>query len=176
MSKRVKIKPRAPLTRADAEAAMQVLCAASAAHARDEARLNLALAAVRAHYEGDLAEHARLIAEQAALLEQWARENPGEFAKGAKSLELTHGRVGWRTGTPRLALLKGQRWDDVLGLVKSLLLGVFVRTKEELAKDEIIAAHARDEIDNDKLRELLRVEVRQDETFYCEPKLEEVAR
>jgi len=70
-------------------------------------------------------------------LQHFAEKNPDSFAN-RKSLEMTHGKIGFRTGTPKLKTLKGFTWASVTKLLQEFLPG-YVRTKEEPNKELLIA-------------------------------------
>ncbi len=114
--------------------------------------------------------------------EQYAIENQTELFAKKKSLEMAHGVMGFRTGTPKLKTLKGFTWASALQLTKEFLPG-YVRLTEELAKDKMLAdREAMVTTDEDPLGagksmiEMMAkcgIQVVQDETFYVEPKREE---
>jgi phage host-nuclease inhibitor protein Gam len=110
------------------------------------------------------------IKEASGVVEDWAEANPGAFGD-LKSLELTHGRIGWRTGQPKLKTAKGWTWERVLeGLTQCMSdMAGYVRHKEEVDKQQIIAE--REVIGVDKLK-LCGMEVVQEESFFIEPKVE----
>ena len=117
-------------------------------------------------------------------LQAYAVENQAELFTKKKSLEMTHGTIGFRTGTPKLKTLKGFTWASALQLVKEFLPG-YVRQTEEIAKDKLLAdrdsevMEAGDPLGPGKsMREQMAkcgIAVAQDETFYVEPKKEEAA-
>lgn len=115
-------------------------------------------------------------------LQSFATENQAELFSKKKSLDMAHGVIGFRTGTPKLKTLKGFTWASALQLVKEFLPG-YVRTTEEVAKDKLLAdrdmeVKVKDGEDKVKLsQEMTRcgIQVVQDETFYVEPKKEETA-
>lgn len=92
-------------------------------------------------------------------LQAYAVENKAELFTKKKSLDMTHGTIGYRTGTPKLKTLKGFTWASALNLVREFLPS-FIRTTEEIAKDKLLA---------DRDAEGMG------ETFYVEPKKEEAA-
>lgn len=116
-------------------------------------------------------------------LQAFATEHPELFAK-KKSLEMAHGTIGFRTGTPKLKTLKGFTWEAAKTLVKKLLPD-YIRTTEEIAKDKMLADR-----DSQQMREgdplgpgkpmseamaECGIQVVQDETFYVEPKKEDAS-
>lgn len=103
-------------------------------------------------------------------LQAYATENQAELFTKKKSLEMTHGTIGFRTGTPKLKPLKGFTWGAVTNLLQEFLPG-YVRTVTEPAKDKLLAD--RDDKDTAALFAKVGICVVQDETFYVEPKKEE---
>ena len=71
-------------------------------------------------------------------LQAYAVENQAELFTKKKSLDMAHGTIGFRTGTPKLKTLKGFTWASALNLVREFLPS-FVRTTEEIAKDKLLA-------------------------------------
>lgn len=114
-------------------------------------------------------------------LQAYAVENQAELFTKKKSLEMTHGTIGFRTGTPKLKTLKGFTWASALNLVKEFLPS-FIRTTEEIAKDKLLADRdtryyegADDTVGVPMAEQMAKcgIAVTQDETFYVEPKKEE---
>ena len=122
--------------------------------------------------------------EQAfGTLQAYAMENHAELFTKKKSLEMAHGTIGFRTGTPKLKTLKGFTWASALNLVREFLPG-YVRTTEEIAKDKLLADRdcryveiddPTDTVGTPMLEKMAQcgITVVQDETFYVEPKKEE---
>ena len=104
------------------------------------------------------------------VLQAYAVENKAELFAKKKSLDMAHGTIGFRTGTPKLKTLKGFTWASVLQMVREFLPG-YVRTSEEVAKDKLLADRDEDGM-FDKMSKC-GITVTQDETFYVEPKKEE---
>lgn len=100
----------------------------------------------------------------------FATENQAELFTKKKSLDMTHGTIGFRTGTPKLKTLKGFTWASAVNLVKEFLPS-FIRTSEEVAKDKLLAD--RDEEGMTEKMAKCGIQVVQDETFYVDPKKEE---
>lgn len=163
-----RIKLSLPLitTRDEAEAVMNDL--ANTANNRRQLTVRLdaqILAAQNAAAPGLAACDAALQAACDAL-RAWAESHPEEFPQGRKSLELLSGTLGFRTGTPKLTLLsRAFTWDKVMELLRGKGWSGWIRVKQELDKEAIIAQ--RDEMD---LR-AVGLKVTQDESFYVEPKL-----
>ena len=103
-------------------------------------------------------------------LQTFATENQAELFAKKKSLEMVHGTIGFRTGTPKLKTLKGFTWASAKNLVCEFL-PAFIRTTEEIAKDKLLADR-----DVEGMTEKMAqcgIMVAQDETFYVEPKKED---
>ena len=103
------------------------------------------------------------------VMQVFATENREELFSKRKSMETTHGTLGFRTGQPKLKTKKGFTWAAVLELLKKFGKD-YVRTVEEPAKDKLLANR-----DNEECQQLMEdcgILVAQDETFYVEPKKE----
>lgn len=104
------------------------------------------------------------------VMQVFATENREALFTKRRSMETTHGILGFRTGTPKLKTRRGFTWAAVLELLKEFNPG-YVRTTEEPAKDKLLAD--RDEEGMPELMQKVGVVVDQDETFYVEPKTED---
>ncbi|MEP4136707.1 MAG: host-nuclease inhibitor Gam family protein [Cyclobacteriaceae bacterium] len=108
-------------------------------------------------------------------LKAYAEEHRADmFTKKKKSQEWEHGTLGFRTGTPKVAKPRTITWDKIMKALRENSLGHFLRTKEEINKDMIIESRE-DESVMAQLKEVVGIEVTQDETFFVVPKEEEVA-
>lgn len=134
----------------------------------------------RDKYSETLASFNQQIESKSERLREWAELNPDEFPKGKKSLELTHGTLGFRTGTPKLKTISRKTWAAVLETIKRIGLNVWIRSEESVNKEKIIAearGASADQVPQEWVAEKMRiigVQVVQDETFFIEPKLEEL--
>lgn len=110
------------------------------------------------------------IAELEEEMKLYCEEHKDEFTK-KKSREMANGSVGFRTGTPKLKTLRGFTWSSVLELLKrSVFKEQYLRTKEEINKEQVIIDFASKTVDNGALGQI-GVEVTQDETFGYEVKV-----
>jgi phage host-nuclease inhibitor protein Gam len=99
-------------------------------------------------------------------LRAWAAGHPDEFPRGRKSVALLGGTLGYRTGTPRLALLsRGCTWEGLVDRLRQKGWMGFIRTRSEPDKDSLLAQR-----DRYNLHEV-GLKVVQDEAFYVEPRL-----
>lgn len=131
------------------------------------------ITAVRERFEKPLHDLGKQIEDRTVLLESWASANPAEFGK-KKSIELLHGTVGYRTGTPKLKTLAKWTWDRVLEAIKTLGFDALVRVKEAVNKEAIIGAIGAGTFTDTEAR-AIGVQLVQDEAFFVEPKMEELA-
>ncbi len=137
-----------------------------------EGKIELEITKIREKYQKEVDQYKKDKEASFAILQTYALENEGLFDK-KKSYDMTHGRIGFRTGTPALKNQKGFTWEAVKNLVKEFIGSDYVRTKEEVDKEKLLA-----ERDNEQIAGLFPkcgIEVRQDETFFVEPKEEVLA-
>ena len=125
--------------------------------------------AIREKHADRLAELEQEKTEAFELMQVFATENREELFSKRKSMETTHGTLGFRTGQPKLKTKKGFTWAAVLELLKKFGQD-YIRTVEEPAKDKLLAN--REDEDCQQLMENCGILVAQDETFYVEPKKE----
>ena len=134
------------------------------------ADMDVAMTKIREKWQDELAKLAETKENAFDILQVYALENREILFSKRKSLETTHGTLGFRTGTPTLKTRKGFTWASVLEMLKEFLPN-YVRTKEEPAKDKLLADREDEEVA--ALFPKVGVTVVQDETFYVEPKKEE---
>ncbi len=135
------------------------------------AKMDVELTKIREKYQDKLAELGEQREAAFEQLQHFAITNPDYFVK-KKSVEMAHGTIGFRTGTPSLKTLKGYTWAAVLNLVKNYL-PEFVRTKEDVNKEALIDRRDEDDIKDNLTRCGMKIE--QSEGFYVEPKKEATA-
>lgn len=134
------------------------------------AEMDIQMAKIREKWQDELAKLAETKDNAFDILQAYAMENRDELFSKRKSLETTHGIIGFRTGTPTLKTRKGFTWASVLEMLKEFLPN-YVRTKEEPAKDKLLADREDEEVA--ALFPKVGIAVVQDETFFVEPKKEE---
>ena len=115
----------------------------------------------------------KAIKANVAAVKVWALANKAAFGD-AKSMDAGFAVIGFRTGTPKVSLLKGWTIERVIEAVKDRFARRgYVRTREELDKEAMIA-------DREKLaaKELdaVGLAIDQDEAFFVDVNLEEAAR
>ncbi len=124
---------------------------------------------IRTKYQEELLDLNESMKKNADLLEHFAKTNPELFEK-RRTLEFAHGKLGFRLGQWKAVNLF-KKWDDVLVKLKDKLPD-FVRVKEEVDKQGLIDNRENEEIAS--LYPLCGVSIEQDETWFIEPKTEEV--
>lgn len=140
--------------------------------ARIELDMNAQLAQVREEHEA----RAQPVREQAAAMidavQVWAEANRNALTKGGKTktAALPAGDILWRI-TPPSVSVKGV--DAVLQRLRAAFAGLFIRTKEEVDKEAILATPT-----NHPVRQLEGITINQREEFVVQPhdaELSEVA-
>ena len=127
------------------------------------------LSEIREQYSGQLQDLDIEKDEAFEKLQAFATENRDEHFSKRKSMETTHGTLGFRIGNPQLKPAKGMTWAGILELLK--IKGKnYIRTVEEVAKDKLLAERESDECQ--VVMEACHISVIQKETFYVEPKTE----
>lgn len=105
-------------------------------------------------------------------LQAFATENQAELFTKKKSLDMAHGVIGFRTGTPKLKTLKGFTWASALQLVKEFLPN-YARQTWDIAKDKLLADRDAEQMADSMAK--CGIQVVQDEVFYVEPKKEDTS-
>ena len=134
------------------------------------ATMDIEMTRIREKYQDELAKLAETKEASFDILQAYAMENREELFSKRKSLETTHGTLGFRTGTPALKTLKGFTWESVKNLLKEFLPD-YVRTKEEADKEKLLADREEEKVA--ALFPKVGVKVTQDEAFFVELKKEE---
>lgn len=127
------------------------------------------LTAVRSKYQDRIARLETQLDQKTARVQGWSEENVSEFGR-ARSLKLTSGIIGFRTGQPKAKTLPGWTWARVLEKLK-ISARNYLRIEESVNKEALIADRLM--LGEQKLKEL-GVKVVQEESFYIEPELQEL--
>lgn len=160
----------AGVTREQMEDAFGEYAVADARIAKIQADMDVQFTKIREKYANELAELQQTKTDSFEVMQVFATEHREELFSKRRSMETTHGIIGFRTGNPKLKNRKGFTWASVLELAKTFM-PAYVRTEFALAKDLILADR-----DEEGMAEQLTkcgVYVDQDETFYVEPKKEQ---
>lgn len=139
----------------------------SRARATLEAEMNEAISRIREMYRARIERLDRAIDVRTSALRRWAEAHP-ELFDGARSMELTHGRIGWRLGNPSLRLLGGTTWEQVLERLERRGLHDYIRMVREPDKRRMIA-----DAGQLPLREL-GVRIYQRDEFFAAPRTDDI--
>lgn len=136
---------------------------------RIEADMNAALAATRKQYEDQARPHAERIKDLAAGVQTYCEAHRDELTKGGKTktAKLASGEVSWRTRPPSV-VVRGMA--AVVDALKKLRLSRYIRTKEELDKEAVLA-------DPEGVEAIKGITISQKEDFVIKPfstELEEI--
>ncbi len=172
-TKRVKKSIVTNVSFEDAQLASQTFAQQQNRLSKLEAKMNEEINKVKSKYQDDITEIKENIEEPMQILEAYANEQKGNWGK-KKSFELLHSIIGFRTGTPSVCKSKKVTWEFITEqLAKTKDMLCFVRTKQEINKEAILAEQ--DENVLKRLKEDFMVEIEQKESFYVQPKEEELA-
>ena len=177
------------VTREAADEAFATYAKADAQSGKITAEIELQCAKVREKYADRIAALTAEKEQAFDVLQAYATENQAELFAKKKSLDMAHGVIGFRTGTPKLKTLKGFTWASALQLAKKFLPITYIRQTEEIAKDRLLADRDLEEValydtptGDDRTVPMLEamavcgIQVVQEETFFVEPKREDDER
>lgn len=159
-----------PRTRAECSEAIAQIGAAQRERERIQTALNDEISAIKQRYEELAHPHAQVIVQLTRGVQVWCEANRAELTNGGKvkTANLASGEVKWRMRPPSVRLSGG---DAVLDALRSLGLGRFIRQREEVNKEAILA-------EPDTVAGVRGIKVTQAEDFVVQPfetHLEEVA-
>ena len=137
---------------------------------RIQADMNDQLAAIRAGYEEQARPHAETIKALSQGVQVWCDANREALTMGnkTKTANLASGEVRWRMRPPRV-VIRGM--EMAMEALKGLHLDRFIRVKEEISKEAILA-------DPEAVQHVKGISIDQGEDFVIVPfetELEEVA-
>ena len=157
------------ITRDEMEEAMHSYAVADAKQRALMAEMDGKLSEIRELYSVQLQDLDMEKDEAFEKLQAFATEKRDEYFSKRKSMETTHGTLGFRIGNPQLKPAKGMTWAAILELLK--IKGKnYIRTVEDIAKDKLLAERETDECQ--LVMSACHITVIQKETFYVEPKTE----
>lgn len=159
-----------PQTREEVIASIAAIGTNQRERDRIQAAMNDELAAVRERYEAEAKPFATEIGALTKGVHLYCEAHRDELTKTGKvkSHTFASGEVKWRLRPPSVVVRGG---DAILDALKSLKLSRFIRTKEEVNKDAILADPA-------AVAGVKGISIRQTEDFVVQPwdtELEEVA-
>lgn len=108
---------------------------------RIQAAMNDEIAATKQRHEQEAAPHAEAIRELSQGVHTWCEAHRDELTQSGKvkTANLASGEVRWRMRPPSVAV---RSLESVLAALRDLRLARFIRTKEELNKDAVLAEPA----------------------------------
>ena len=163
MTKRTKKKIVTPPAKSELTDIMKQFAEASSHIKALEAEEELQMLALRKAFEEksrDLIEQRQTAIEK---LEAFGLQNRDELFSEKRSMELMHGVIGFRTGTPKVSKPRATTWNKVIEAL-SENQSEFLRTKKEVDKDKILANRTNQELMS-QLNQL-GIQVVQEETFF----------
>ena len=170
MNNRIKLKTPAVKTRSEMETLVGEIAGLKLNEQLLNAGMDAEIQGVRDNYKARFSTITEVLADKMEAARIWAEANPAEFAQ-RKSIDFLHGLVGFRTGTPKLKTLVKWKWDGVLQALRASRWGAaYIRVKEEINKEQIIADIGAQVLSEADLRKA-GAQVVQEESFFVETKL-----
>lgn len=154
----------------DVQGKMLDYAKASSSLKKVEAEMELKIQQLRDKFKARIDTLRKEKEEASESLQAYAVHNRETLFSKRKSRDLVHGMIGFRTGTPKVVKSRAKTWDRILELLKKHNMASFIRMKEEVDKEKIIASREDKEI-METLGEW-DIKVVQDETFFIEVKEE----
>jgi len=167
--KRVTVKTG--ITESEFQEALAAYASSDAGICKINADLDVKITDLRKKVEDQLTDLTVKRDESLEIIKNYSVENKDTLFSKKKSMETSHGTIGFRTGTPKLKTLKGFTWNAVTNMLKEFLPS-YVRTIDEPAKDKLLADRDNEDVANNLKK--VGIEVVQDETFFIELKKESV--
>lgn len=128
---------QAAQSRDEAELLLADIGASQREVTRIEADMNDELSSIKAKFEEAAKPFNQAIQEKLLALQMWAEANRADLLpKGKKTVQLATGEVQWRNPPPSVRITGA---DAVLEILRLKKLERFIRTKEEINKEAILA-------------------------------------
>lgn len=147
---------------ADVDKALKELCALEAEIERIDAEGEKLIAAIKAKTAETGKPLRERVKEVSATIKAFCDYHKNEYFKDKKSLDLSFGTIGYRLTPPSISISK-----QTLALMKQLGLVGYIRVKEEVDKEALLA------LDDDTLAQIEAVKKQKNE-FFVQPKREQV--
>lgn len=112
-SKRTKIPVNQIADKTELESVVNRIAMTTINRNRTQLLMEEEIAAVKLQHQASLNACDTSLTADVELVESWANANRPEFGQ-LKSLDLVVGKIGWRTGTPKVTPLKGKSFGPVL--------------------------------------------------------------
>ena len=136
---------------------------------RIQAAMNDELSEIKRKYEEEALPHGAAISGLSAGVQTWCEANRDDLTGHGKVkfAELASGKVSWRTRPPKVSI---SSMEKVLAALRDMKLDRFIRTKQEVNKEAILA-------EPEAARHVKGITIKQGEDFVIVPfetELEEV--
>ena len=159
-----------PKTKNEMEAVVREICLLRTREQQLTASLDAETQRVREQFESPLAEIQSQLELKTAQARTWAERNTQQFGD-RRSVDFLHGIVGFRIGPPKVKTLGKCKWDSVLEALRLNPWGrSYIRVKEEINKEKMIADVSDGFLSQETLRES-GAQVVRDEMFFVEPRI-----
>jgi phage host-nuclease inhibitor protein Gam len=170
MRRTVKLPESEIQTRDEADVFMGRLAELQTASDALTAEMDAEIQAVRQAYEKRLNRLAESTKPLTVALQFWAEMNKETWP--AKSLDLVHGRLGFRTGTPSVRLVRGVTEAAALDFIRQRAewAARYIRTADSINREALITDR---ELLTPATQAAMGIKIAQSEPFYIEPKHEE---
>lgn len=140
MKKTKRIKPQPLQTQEQFEATIAAIVTLEATKRAIEAERDLELQRVNSSFDARIDPVLAQLKGRMALAAAYADEHRKELLTGkTKSALCGLARFGWREGNRKVEQLARVTVENAIAALKALGLGDYVRPKEEIAKDKILA-------------------------------------
>lgn len=173
MSKRQKRAVKPVPSKKEAQEALKAYAEANSKLKEIEGELEQKLQAVRDEYAQEIEKLNTEKDECFDLVEHFSNENKEELFRSKRSLDWVHCHFGYRTGNKKVSAVKGFTQKASLELAQDFGMEEFLRINPQLNKQAIISAW--DDEEQRKKVEKIKLEVTQEETFFIDPKEEELS-
>jgi len=139
---------------------------------KKEAEMNERLNRIKEDFDEKTKDLRYAIDTLSTEISMFCTKNKKDFEK-SRSKEYNFGTIGFRTTPPKVAVLNRKySIKTVIELTKRLFQNTYIRIKEELDKEAILADYSQKKLDDEKLASI-GLKVDQEEQLYINPKFEE---
>lgn len=151
--------------------ALSIIAKRTAYIKKREAELNEKITQLKQKFDIDTAEAQTEIEVLRSDIEKFCIDNKYEFENN-RTKEFVNGKIGFRVNPPKvLQLNKKFSVSNSIDLIKTVFKGIYLRIKEEIDKDKILADYREQNLTDQQLAKVgLRID--QGETFFIEPSWE----
>jgi len=138
---------------------------------KKEADMNLKINNIKEKYVEETNAFQEEVDKLRTDIKAYCKKNKEDFEK-LRSKSLNFGTIGFRNTPPKVLMLSRKYTPDTAKeLVKKILETKYIRTKDELDKDQILADYAAKVLDDAKLASV-GLKIDNSEVFYCDVNFE----